>query len=289
MILLNRRHFSKAFLCVYLFCFQFGYSQDIISESYNKEKVKIGKLLKHDFEYTIKSVGHSFTRPLHWKGRDFGKLGALLVSTLALSTLDNETNHFFNKNSEGFPKPIRDFGWYFGSPQNYFMANAGLYGFGLFTKNEKVRKTSVLIISSSITSGFIQTMLKNGVGRARPNSGFGNLDFDPFSSKPSHHSFPSGHTVLSITMSHAIAKQFDSTWVKIGIYGIGAIPPISRLVDGAHWLTDIAFSTALSIIVVDCIDKFLFNSKAYDFSKKPKSVSWNLRLSNNQIGVIGIF
>ncbi|MEW4924083.1 phosphatase PAP2 family protein [Algibacter sp. 2305UL17-15] len=246
-------------------------------------------LLKHDIKYTVKGVVHGFTRPLRWKGKDFAKLGTLLAGTIALSTLDNETKRFFGRNQENFPKPIRDFGWYFGSPQNYFMANAGLYGVGILTKNEKIRKTSVLIISSSITNGVIQSLLKSGVGRARPSSGFGNYDFELFSTKPSHHSFPSGHTALAITMSHAIAKQFENIWVKVGIYSIGAIPPISRLVDGAHWLTDIAFSTALSIIIVDGIDKFLFNSKAYDDSKSPKKIAWNFNFSGNTIGVVGSF
>lgn len=268
---------------------QFAYSQDTIVNNITKQNTSIGHLLSYDFKHTLKGVSHSFTRPLSWKGKDFRKLGGLLIGTMALSSLDNETNRFFAKNKNDFPKTIRDFGWYFGSPQNYFIANAGLYSFGLFTKNENIRKTSVLIISSSITSGFIQTMLKTGVGRARPNSGFGNLDFEPFSSKASHHSFPSGHTVLSITMSHAIAKQFENIWVKVGIYSIGAIAPISRLVDGAHWLTDVAFSSALSIIVVDSIDKFLFKSKAYHYSKPNKKIAWNFIFSANQIGVIGSF
>lgn len=247
------------------------------------------ELLKHDAKHTIKSVGYSFIRPLHWKGKDFGKLGGLLAGTIALSSLDKETNRFFERNSETFPKGIRDFGWYFGSPQNYFITNAGIYGFGLLTKNEKVRKTSVLIISSSITSGVISSLLKGSVGRARPNHTGDPLDFQLFSSEPGYHSFPSGHTALSMTMSHAIAKQFDNIWVKIGIYGIGAVPPISRLVDGAHWLTDIAFSAAISIIVVDSIDKFLFNSGAYNYTKPPKKISWNFTFSANQIGFIGTF
>lgn len=255
----------------------------------DNENNSILNLLKYDTKQTLKSVGHSFTQPLHWKGKDYGKLGGLLVGTLALSSLDSETNRFFTKNSEDFPKGIRDFGWYFGSPQNYFMANAGLYGFGLLTKNEKVRKTSVLIISSSITNGVINSLLKGSVGRARPNHTGDPFDFQLFSSEPGYHSFPSGHTVLSITMAHAIAKQFDNTWVKVGIYTIGSIPPVSRLVDGAHWLTDIAFSAALSIIVVDGIDKFLFKSEAYNYNKPPKKISWNFSFSANQVGLIGTF
>lgn len=246
-------------------------------------------MVKHDTKYTAKGVAHAFTRPLHWKQKDFTRLGILLGGTAALTLADDPVRDVFQNNKDGFPQTIRDFGWYFGSPQNYFMANAGLYGFGLITKNEKVRKTSVLIISSSITTGLIQTISKNAIGRARPNHRDDNWSFSPFANESGFRSFPSGHTVLSITMAHSIAKQFKDPWVKVGIYTIGAIPPISRLVDDAHWITDIAFSTALSIFVVDAIDKFLFDEKAYDYPKKKKDISWNLRFGPNQIGFVGVF
>lgn len=265
----------------------FCFSQQL--DSSQKDSISIGKLLKHDFNSAVKSVGHAFTRPLHWKGNDYLKFGSLVGGTILLSAADDEVNDFFLRQQEDFPELIRDFGWYFGSPQNYFIANAGLYGFGLFTKNEQVRKTSVLIISSSFTTGLITSFMKNSIGRARPKSGLGNWSFEPFSKEGKFHSFPSGHSSLSITMAHAIAKQFENTWVKIGIYSIGAIPPISRLVDNAHWITDIAFSTALSIIVVDSIDKYLFESKAYSYPKKEKHITWNLKFSGSQIGIVGTF
>ena len=239
-----------------------------------KKPQTILQMAKYDTRYTLKSVGHAFTKPLHWKGKDFAKLGILLGGTAAISLAD---------------EAIRDFGWYFVSPQNYFMVNAGLYGFGLFTKNEKIRKTSVLIISSSITTGLIQTITKNAIGRARPNHRDDPYAFSSFANDSGFRSFPSGHTVLSITMAHSIAKQFENPWVKAGIYTVGAIPPISRLIDDAHWFTDVAFSAALSIIIVDAIDKFLFEENVYDYPIKRKMVSWNLRFSTNQIGFVGTF
>ncbi|WP_248722837.1 phosphatase PAP2 family protein [Seonamhaeicola sp. ML3] len=255
-----------------------------------KDSIQVGALFKHDIKSIIKSTGHAFSRPVHWKGNDFIKLGGLLGGTIALSAADDEINSFFSRQREDFPSLVRDIGWYMGSPQNYFMANAGLYGFGLLTKNEQIRRTSVLIISSTITTGVITSLLKTGVGRARPDMGLGNWGFEPFSSEGGFHSFPSGHSSLSITMAHAIAKQFDNTWVKIGIYSIGAIPPVSRLVDNAHWITDIAFSTALSIIVVDSIDKFLSKKELYsDRPTKPNKISWNISFSTNKIGFTGTF
>ena len=247
------------------------------------------QLLKYDTKTAFQGVKHSFTRPLHWKKKDFTTLGIMVIGTVAMFSIDDEVNTFFARQEPNVPKVVKDFGWYVGNPQNYFVATAGIYGYGLFSKNEKVRKTGVLIIASSFTSGLLQSIGKNAIGRARPTANLGITSFDPFSKASEFHSFPSGHTVLSITMAHSIAKQFDGIGTKIGIYALGSIAPISRLLDGAHWLSDIAFSVALSIIVVDCIDNFLFNSNAYSYPKKEKIISWNFKFGGNKIGVVGIF
>ena len=249
----------------------------------------IWELLKDDATNALGGVKHSITQPLRWQGNDFRTLGILFAGTATLTFADNSVRKFSQNNAADFPKLLRDFGWYFGSPQNFYMTNAGLYGFGLITKNEKIRKTSVLIFSSSVTTGLLQTLGKNAIGRARPSTDQGYLTFSSFANDAGFRSFPSGHTVLSITMAHSIAKQFDNGWIKAGIYSVGAIAPISRLIDDAHWLTDIAFSTALSIIVVDSIDNYLFNKKDYRDSKKNKYISWNLKFGANQIGVVGSF
>lgn len=244
---------------------------------------------KYDTNASWRSIKHAVTRPLHWKGKDFTKFGGIVLGTVIISATDRETSNFFRQQDDSFPQPIQEFGFYFASPQNYLMANAGLYGFGLLTKNEQIRKTSVLIISSSITAGYLQIFARTAFGRARPFSGDNHYTFKPFAGNEDYLSFPSGHTVLGITMAHSIAKQFDNTWTKIGIYSIGSIPALTRLMDGAHWLSDVVFGAALSIVVVDSIDKFLFNSESYDYPKKQKIISWNFRFSGNQIGFVGTF
>lgn len=247
------------------------------------------KTFKYDTNATWSCIKHAVTRPLHWKGKDFTKFGGIILGTTIISISDGETSNFFRRQDKSFPQPVQEFGFYFASPQNYLMANAGLYGFGLLTKNEKVRKTSVLIISSSITAGYLQILARTAFGRARPFSGEDPYTFKPFAGEEDYLSFPSGHTVLGVTMAHSIAKQFDNTWTKIGIYSIGSIPALTRLMDGAHWLSDVAFGAALSIVVVDSIDKFLFESKTYDYPKKKKLVSWNFKYSGSQVGLFGTF
>ncbi|SDH08592.1 phosphatase PAP2 family protein [Winogradskyella thalassocola] len=257
------------------------------SDSTATKTNKVWSNLKYDANVTLKSVGYSFTRPLHWKSDDFLTAGGIIAGTSLLYLSDQEANRIFLKQGTGAPKVLKDFGWYFGSPQNFFMVSTGIYGFGLLTDNEKVRHTGILIFSSAITTGIIQSISKTVVGRARPNSG-NHDEFEPFSNKPGFHSFPSGHSVLSFTMAHAIAKQFDNFWTKAGIYAVGSIAPISRLWANAHWLSDVGFGMALSIVVVDGIENFMTKNNFYTDSK-PKTISWRISAGAGTIGMIGTF
>jgi len=229
------------------------------------------KMLKYDGITAFGGLKHAYSRPLHWQKDDFFTLGT-----------------YFIRQEKKIPKVLKDFGWYFGKPQYNYMLSASIYGVGLFTRNKKIRHTGVLLISSATAAGLIQTVSKNIVGRARPQTLKGNGAFKPFSKKGSYHSFPSGHTILSFTTAHAIAKQFDNWWLKVGIYGVGAISPVSRLWAGAHWLTDVALGGVLSVVIVDSIDNYLKDNNKYGF-KKQRTVSWKFNLRPNKIGLIGTF
>ncbi|MUU77802.1 phosphatase PAP2 family protein [Winogradskyella endarachnes] len=255
------------------------------------DSISAGKRIWNNFKYdgisVIKSVGNAYTQPLRWQKKDFITAGSFIAGTSLLYLSDNEAQRYFSKQAEDVPVVLKDFGWYFGSPQNFFMVSAGVYGFGLLTKNEKVRYTGVLILSSAVASGLFQTITKTAVGRARPNEGDHN-SFKMFSNLPGYHSFPSGHSILSFSMAHAIAKQFNNFWVKAGIYAVGSIAPISRLWENAHWISDVGFGMAISIVITDGIDNFLRKTNRYEF-QEPKQISWRLKMGAGTIGVVGTF
>jgi len=259
---------------------------NILAQENSLKKETTWETLKKDGNLIFGGVKHAYSRPFKWEKDDWLTFGGIAIGSALLYIYDEETNHYFVNQNEGAPQMLKEIGWYYGSPQNFFMLSTGIYGYGLFAKNEKFRHTGVLILSSAVATGFIQTVLKNAVGRARPSTGFGKNDFDPFSKESFYHSFPSGHSILSFTASHAIAKQFDNIWIKGGIYGVGLIAPISRLWIDSHWLSDVVLGMVISIVIVDSVDNFLIGKK---LQKEKSKISWKLKANTRSIGLVGTF
>ena len=253
-----------------------------------KDSLTTWELMKYDGASAFGGLKKAYTSPLHWQKDDFIVAGAVVAGTAALYIFDEETSEYFVRQGENAPSVVRDFGWYFGSPQNNYGITGAVYLVGLFTKNEKIRKTGVLMISAATASGIIQSISKTAVGRARPTAEEGKASFKPFSKEGTYHSFPSGHTILSFTTMYALSKQFESPFVKAGLMGVGLIAPLSRLWDGAHWLTDVGLSLALSVAVVDTIDKYLNIERDYGVEKE-KTISWKMHLGLGRVGLVGTF
>lgn len=303
---MKQSSFFKTALFFFLFYFSNGHAQDTIVpknpaiidstkidftfsefDSVPKKRT-IWQNLKYDGLNILGGIKYSYVHPLEWKKKDYLTAGGVVLGTATLYFAEKDANTYFTKQAKDVPQGIRDFGWYFGSPQNNYGITTGVYLFGLFTDNEKVRKTGVLMIASATSAGIIQSLSKTIVGRARPDMDLGNHHFKPFANNSSYSSFPSGHTVLSFTTAYAIGKQFKNPWIKSGIYAVGMVAPVSRLWEGKHWLTDVGLSMALSVAVVDGIDNYLKKEKKYTYADKDK-IRWNLRMGMSTIGVVGTF
>ena len=204
-------------------------------------------------------MGYAYTRPLSWEKKQFLNFGYVAAGTTALYTIDDNVDAWADGWRSDVPRWITDYGNNIGSPNNNFMLTGAVYLTGLFTDNPKLRRTGVLLISSAAASGLLQQISKRIIGRARPRINVGKNSFDPFHIDRvfNYDSFPWGHTMLGFTNAYAIAKHFDSPWVKVGFYPIGSIPGIARIIDRFHWISDVAFSTVISIFIVEAIDRFL--------------------------------
>lgn len=244
-------------------------------------------MFTYDMGNVFKGMGYAYSRPLHWQGDQWGDFGATMVSTGVAYLLDDPVSEYARGIKEDIPKVIRDYGFEYGSPAKNYMITSAVYATGLLLKNEKLRRTGVLLISSASTAGLFQQIIKSAVGRARPLAELTKDTFNPlWAGGKNFHSFPSGHAILAMTNAHAIAKQFKNVWVKSGIYTLGAIPAISRLWEGKHWLSDVVLSVAISIFTVESIDRYL--DKKYDekYNSDTKNLSWNLNFGPGQVGLV---
>lgn len=240
----------------------------------------------YDLGNIFKGVGYSYSRPFHWQGKQWATFGGVMAGTAILYLVDDPTSEYFIGIKEDVPQIIREYGKEYASPQYNYMFTGAVYLTGLFTKDPKLRRTGVLLVSSATSTGLLQQILKSAVGRARPATELGKDTFNPlWGGGKGFHSFPSGHTILAFTNAYAIAKQFKNPWVKAGIYTVGLVPGISRLWEGKHWLSDVAFSVALSIFTVEAIDRYLDTKYDEKYNQKSKDVSWDLNFGPGQVGL----
>ncbi|SEL63542.1 Membrane-associated phospholipid phosphatase [Aquimarina amphilecti] len=247
------------------------------------------QMLKYDGVSAFGGIKNAYTQPFRWKGKDWATFGGIVAGTALLYLIDEPANDFFTDQEEDIPDFVKETGFRFGKPLVNYGLTTGIYAFGLITKNEKVRKTGVLLIASATAGGIIQTVSKTLAGRARPYTGKGKDAFKFYSSEADYHSFPSGHAILSFTTAYAISKQFENPYVKGGIYALGLISPISRLWQGAHWLTDVTLGVVLSVVIVDGIDNYLNKKERYVYNSRKFKIKWDLTLGAGQLGVIGRF
>lgn len=255
--------------------------------AFNTSKRTLWQDFTYDMENVFLGTGYAYTRPIHWQDDDFLRLGGVAVGTLGLYAFDETIRNGFLSHKEDVPDIFLDYGWYAGSPQNNYGFTGAIYLTGLFTRNEKLRRTGVLLISSATATGFLQQLTKSAVGRGRPGVDLGKNHFRPFGGSSSYRSFPSGHAVLTFTNAHVIAKQFKSWWVKAPIYTIGLIPGITRIYEDAHWASDVFLSWALSYFIVEAIDIYL--DKKYDKKyndAKAKSGTLSFTFNGNSLGAL---
>lgn len=275
-----------------------SYSNENAEYSFPKNQSKKNDIwghLKYDVVTMAGGFGNAFTRPLSWEKKDYLRLGATVATVGAIYLADEDISRTFIRNREDVPNVFRKFGWYFGSPQINYGITGAVYVTGLLANNEKLRRTGVLMITAASATGVIQQISKTVTGRARPGAGLGKHFFKPFGQDANFRSFPSGHTVLSVTTSYALSKQFKNPWIKGSILAVGSVVPISRVLDGAHWFSDVTLSAIMSIAIVEGIDKFMKKNGKYEEDRKynieqsPNKITWNINAGPLGLGVVGRF
>jgi membrane-associated phospholipid phosphatase len=120
---------------------------------------------------------------------------------------------------------------------------------------------SLLLVTTAATSGLFYSVAKWAVGRSRPMSNglFNNHAFQihPFDggfvrlfvAKPAE-SFPSGHASLAFAMATVLAVYFPQG--RPFFFGIAVLVAVERVLEDAHYLSDVLAGAGLGIIAACC-------------------------------------
>ena len=99
-------------------------------------------------------------------------------------------------------------------------------------------KWAGMLVSDVMSVGIMAATVKGvkyAVNRQRPYGG--------------DHSFPSGHTATSFMTATMLHKEYGwkSPWFSIGGYTVAAVTGVSRIMNNAHWLSDVMAGAAVGI------------------------------------------
>lgn len=210
--------------------------------------------VKTDGQLTVKTIVKTYARPFHWKKKEWLYFGATLSVSAATTLLDESLYNYTKANKTPFLNDLASVGDFLGQPENNYPFMIALWGSGVIANNDWLRDTGIMLFASVTTSGLIQTASKELVGRARPGTEVGPFAFKPFGGI-GYHSFPSGHTMLSVATSWILARQVNWLPGKIIFFSLPVIVGGSRIYDGAHWLSDIVLGSALGIACAEAVLK----------------------------------
>ncbi|HUS03127.1 MAG TPA: phosphatase PAP2 family protein [Chitinophagaceae bacterium] len=259
--------------------------------------------LKSYFTLLGSDLKQAFTKPFHMERKDWGRFVKFGVVVGGLTYADRPIQRYVattTKNNPGISKISNKVTTFGGLYEIYTLTAFGT--FGIIFKKQKMVTTTLLASQAYITGSALENIGKLISGRRRP-SVYNNGDqprptfLGPFSNggkdvngNKLYSSFPSGHTTVVFAAATVFAKEYQNTLaIPIIAYSAATLVGISRVVENAHWATDVLAGAALGYLsgrlIVNNYHR-LAKIKAPEQNKG--TVSFNLQYNNGIImpGVI---
>jgi membrane-associated phospholipid phosphatase len=203
-----------------------------------------------DSEYftgILPAAGYVLARPLSWGTSDWLKFSA--AAAVAASLADEEVDiqaWVEERRTAGTARAARVAGA-FGNGAYSVPALALLYSYGHFAENARARRTALLGLKSLAITGLLTETIKRTTHKHRPSSRpVDDIAWDGPQLSRLNRSFPSGHSAAAFAVATVVASEYgDHTIVRPLAYSAASLCALSRVHDGAHWLSDVIIGSLL--------------------------------------------
>jgi len=185
---------------------------------------------------------------------------SVVIATILLYVYaDREIATYFHQMPSTNPfKEFFHFLTRFGKSEWFLVPSALLYGWFRYKQRPGYAKQALYVFVTNAVAGVGVWLFKIPFGRVRPQLYLEeNLyGFEWFEITPKYVSFPSGHTITVISSAVALSLLFPK-W-KYPILLFGTLVALSRVVVGAHYLSDVLFASFLGTAVAVYFYRYYF-------------------------------
>ena len=192
-------------------------------------------------------------------------LGAVGATSLTFVFDKDIRNKLQNHRSSGLDK-LTDAGNILGNPAVHLGLAAFVYGMASFDDYPKWKEVGEMMGEAVILADASSFLLKETVGRGRPNTTSSKSDFKPFSFSKNYDSFPSMHTSSSFALASVLAATSESYSVKTGYYLAASFVAFSRAYQNKHWASDLVFGAILGELCGRVVTNYHASGKKISFA-----------------------
>ena len=182
-------------------------------------------------------------RPL---GRVGEVIGVAATTGLALA-LDRTIRDRLNDPHDKIGRHLSDLGNGFGDGVIVYSSLLAVTLGGKLLGEDGMYGVGMRALQSTLAGGGAAILLKNAIGRERPNSSPTDpYNFHLFQFKDN--SFPSGHTTVAFALATSLARETPDLWTDAGFFLLATLTAYARMHDDKHWASDVIFGAGVGIL-----------------------------------------
>jgi membrane-associated phospholipid phosphatase len=233
----------------------FSFNIEIFSQE-NLSVDTIHTSVFQDFNHGINDGIRLLNAPAGFKSKDWIILGGIVGVTTGSFFIDKSIRESVAKNHTATMDNITGLGHYYGNAAYMVILSGATYLTGKIIRNNEIAGTGRMILETLAYAGIITTVLKVGLGRARPYTDKGAFDFFNLSIKNDYLSMPSGHTTVAFAVSSVLTAKIKNMYASIALYSLAGLTMYQRIYSDSHWFSDTFLGAAISTVIGNAIVKY---------------------------------